>query len=290
MTAFFFDTNSELLWTKAKELNLTNIIKMPYTVCGIEYFYDLGESYDAKWFFDLVRQGNMPITSALNPEDYKTYFEPFFKNGEDIFYLSFSAEMSATFKYMDLAVEELSKTYPNVKFIRYDSKAISMAAGLQVYAAAKAFNEGKSIDEIIELLNELAPRVNAYIVVDDLQHLKRGGRLSGAQAFIAGILKIKPIVKLVVNGTLAVKEKVPGLNKALLSIATETITKVKDLDKYPIVVLDADAKNEGDRLLNMLKEALPNAEIWRQSVGPVIGAHCGPGTVAIVFVGSERPV
>ncbi|MDR0697486.1 MAG: DegV family protein [Christensenellaceae bacterium] len=286
MATLIFDSNSELLWTKAKELNLNNCIRMPYTICDTEYFYDLGEKYDAPWFFNLVRQGNIPITSALNPENYKTYFEPFFKKGEEILYISFSTKMSGTFAYLDTAIAELKAKYPDVKYTRYDTKAISMATGLQVYLAAKAFNEGKSIAEIIKLLDDISPRTHITLIVDDLQHLRRGGRLNTIQTLIGGVLKIKPVIKLLEDGTLGAKDKVNGLNKAIHYLANDAVANAQD--KYPIVVHDADSQIEGDRLGLMIKDKLPDAEIWRQSVGPVIGAHCGPGAIAICYIGSNN--
>ncbi|MFA5449559.1 MAG: DegV family protein [Clostridia bacterium] len=289
MTAFFCDSNCELWWETANSLGIKNIIKMPYTISGEEKFYDLGKDYDAKDFFDKIRKGNIPITSALNPENYKEYFEPFFKAGEDIFYVSFSSEMSATFKYMDMAVAELSKTYPDVKFTRYDTKGISLSAGLLVYIAAKAHNEGKSTDEIIALLDTLKNYTNCSIVVDDLQHLKRGGRLSGFQAFAGGMLNIKPIIKLSKLGTLFSAAKVMGRNKAFATIADEIIADAANT-AYPIAIMDADCRAESDRIAQKIKAALPDVEIWQQSVGPVIGTHCGPGTIGICYIGNkERP-
>ncbi|MDR2267275.1 MAG: DegV family protein [Christensenellaceae bacterium] len=289
MAALFFDSNCELFWTKARELDLTNVIPMPYTICSTEYFYDLGENYDPVWFFNLMRQGNIPISSALNPDNYKTIFEPFFKAGEDILYISFSSKLSGTFAYLDLAIKELSAEYPGVRFTRYDSKGISMSAGLQVYAAAKVYNAGKSIDEIIEMLEELTPRVNSAIIVDDLAHLRRGGRLSGIEAFLGSLRRIKPIIRLMDDGTIAPRDKVMGLNKAITMVANEIAASAKDIDKYPIVVLDADSPDEGDKLANLIKEKLPKAEIWRQPVGPVIGTHCGPGTLGVCYVDGARP-
>ena len=160
MSVIFIDTDSELPFEKAQELNLDDkfIIKMPYTICDKETFYDLGESYDAKEFFSLVRAGNMPITSGLNVEIYKEYFEPFFAQGEDILYVSFSEELSGTFKYHDIAIEELREKYPDAKYRRFDTRGISLVAGLPCYYAVKMHNEGKSNDEIVEFLSEFAPR------------------------------------------------------------------------------------------------------------------------------------
>lgn len=289
MTAFFIDTDCELHYSKAEELGIKNIIEMPYTVCGKEYFYDLGKTYNAKEFFALLREGNTAITSALNPEDYKNYFLPFFEKGEDIFYVSFSSGMSGTFAYMDIAVKELQAQYPDVKFVRYDTKAISMGAGIPTIAAAKLYNEGKSVEEICAYLDDLVPYVNSVIVVDDLQHLKRGGRLSAAAALFGGILKIKPIIKLTKKGTLAALEKVAGRNKAIAVATDEIIANATRLDEHPIVIMHADCEAEAIRAKDKIAAALPTADVWIYEVGPVIGAHCGPGTLGFCFVGKERP-
>ena len=114
MSVLFIDTNCELNYKKAKELGL-NVIRMPYTICDQEYFFDLGENYDPHKFFTLEREGNMPITSGLNAENYKEYFEPFFAKDEDILYVSFSSKLSGTFAYMETAIEELKeKLFPQL--------------------------------------------------------------------------------------------------------------------------------------------------------------------------------
>lgn len=288
MSTLFIDTNCELWWDKAKNLGITNIIRMPYTICNKEYYYDLGENYNAKEFFDLVRKGNTPTTSCLNAENYREYFEPFFKKGEEILYISFSSKMSATFEQLDVAIKELSTKYPDAKFTRYDTKAISMATGLAVYEGAKLFNEGKSIAEIVAFLDTFAPRINVLTTPESLQYLKRGGRLSSGQAIIGGLLQIKPLITLTDEGKLESTGKVNGRNKAINTVANIVIERVQDVDKYPIVIMNADCKDEADRIENKIKAAFPEADIWSQTVGPVIGTHCGPGTIAICYIAENR--
>ncbi|MDD4316807.1 MAG: DegV family protein [Clostridia bacterium] len=288
MSVFFIDTNCELWWEKAKELGITNIIKMPYTICDDEYYYDLGEKYNPKEFYGLVRKGNMPITSCLNAENYKEYFEPFFKKGEEILYVSFSSKMSGTFTFLDMAIKELSEKYPAAKFTRYDTKGISMGAGLSVYEAAKLHKAGKSVKEITDFLDGFILRVNAVFSPDSLQHLKKGGRLSSAQALIGGLLQIKPLIRLNDEGALYSAAKVNGRQKAIGAIAEDVIENIADADKYPIVVLDADCEDDAQKIIQKIKAALPDAEVWHQPVGPVIGTHCGPGTIAVCYVGNSR--
>ena len=290
MSVIFIDTDSELPFDKARELNIASefVIKMPYTICNEERFCNLDEEYDAKEFFTLVRQNNMPITSGLNIEIYKEYFEPYFAKGEDILYVSFSDELSGTFKYHDIAIKELQEKYPNAKYRRFDTKGISMATGIPCYFAVKMHNEGYDNDAIVEFLTEFCPRVNAIFSPNDLFYLKKGGRLSAASAAIGTMLQIKPIIKITADGKLANTAKVNGRMKAINTIAEETVANVKDLDKYPIVILNADCQQDADKLIAKIKAKLPEATIWDYPVGPVIGTHCGPDTIASVYVGTSR--
>ena len=283
MSVFFIDTNCELWWERAKELNITNIIRMPYTICDKEYFYDLGENYDPKEFFNLVRKGNTPITSCLNEENYREYFEPFFKKGEEILYVSFSSQMSSTFESMDKAVAKLKEKYPDARFTRFDTKAISLAAGLAVYEAAKLHNAGKSVEEITKFLDTFIYKTQMVFTPESLKYLKRGGRLSAAQANIGTLLQIKPIIKLNNEGKLFNAAKINGRKKALNYLVNDVIENADD--KYPIAILNADSPEDSDMVEQKIRQALPNAEIWLQPVGPVIGTHCGPGTIGICYVG-----
>lgn len=288
MSVIFIDTNCELNYKTAAELGLTNVIRMPYTICNKEYYYDLGEKYTAKEFFSLVRSGNMPITSGLNSENYKEYFEPFFAKGEDILYISFSSAMSGTFAYLDTAIKELKEKYPEARYQRFDTKGISLAAGIPVYVAAKMHNDGKSNDEIVDYLKDFIYRVNAVCSPNDLFHLKRGGRISAAAAALGTMLQLKPIIRLTDEGKLVNTAKVQGRNKAVNYLAEDVINNVRDTDKYPIVVLNADCPADSDKIVKKLRASLPDADIWIYDVGPVIGTHCGPDTIACVYVGEKR--
>ena len=151
MIHFFYDADSEMSLAVAKEFGIDDpkyFIKMPYTISGELKYCDLITPELSTSFFKKVRAGEMPSTSALNAEEYKEIFEPAFREGGDILYVSFSSAMSATFNHMNIAVKELKEKYPTVTFTRIDSKAISMGTGLAVIAAAKMLKAGKSVDEI----------------------------------------------------------------------------------------------------------------------------------------------
>lgn len=281
MSVIFTDTDCELWYTMMPELGC-EVIKMPYTIDGTEYFYDNGETTDFKDFYARVRGGSMPVTSALNPVQYTELFEPFFKAGEDILYISFSAELSGTFEHMETAVKALSEKYPKAKFRRFDTKNISWGAGLQAYYAIKEFKKGKSLDDVIAFLEKFTNEIGVYFMVDSLQHLKKGGRLTGLQAALGTLLAVKPILT-VNEGKLVVTTKANGLNKAISYLAERVKEKATELDKYPIVILDADSAEAAEKLIAKVKEAVGETEIWHYPVGPVIGTHCGPGTLGIIF-------
>ena len=288
MSVLLCDSNCELWYTTVKELGI-DYIPMPYLYNDREYFYDLGENTDFAAFYSAVRAGAVPKTQALNPENYKDVLEPYFAAGEDVLYISFSHAMSGTFAQLDAALSELKQKYPNRKCIVFDTKSIYLGAGIQVKAAAELKNKGASDEEIISFLNDFTNRVAVYFVVDDLMHLKRGGRLSAASAVVGTLLSVKPVLTTNSQGGLSVYEKVSGRKKAVRSLCEKVARTITDYN-YPVYVLDADCKEEGDELAAMIKARRPEAEIVRQTVGPVIGSHCGPGTLGVIFIADERPV
>ncbi|MDR2091630.1 MAG: DegV family protein [Clostridiales bacterium] len=289
MAVMFCDTNCELWFDKARELDL-KVIKMPYTIGGKEFYYDLGEKTDFKNFYDEMRSGKTPSTSALNADNYKEYFEPYFKAGEDVLYVSFSDKLSATFTFMDQAVAELKEKYPKIKFVRFDTRAISLPAGMQVYLAKKYMDGGHTIDETVEYLKDLTKHIAVEFVVDDLKYLKRGGRISGLQAAVGTLLNFKPILKLSDDGKIVNTTKVNGRTKAITHIVEGIKAKGTDLDKYPIAIIHADCEADALKLKERLTAELnnQNLDIWIQPIGPVIGTHCGPGTLALVYHGTGR--
>lgn len=288
MSVLLCDSNGELWFETVRELGM-DYISMPYCYCDKEYYYDLGENTDFAAFYSAVRAGNIPKTMALNPENYKDILTPYFKAGEDVLYVSFSHAMSGTFNQLNAALAELKEQFPERKCTVFNTNSISLGAGLQMLAAARKKKEGASDEEIVEFLNDFTDRVCMYFSVDDLMHLKRGGRLSAVSAIAGTILSVKPVLTIDAHGGLSVFEKVSGRKKAIRSLAQKVIDGLTDTD-YPVYVADADCKEEGDELAKMISERRPDAQIVRQPIGPVIGSHCGPGTLGVMFVGEKRPV
>ncbi len=288
MSTMIFDSNGELWYTRAEELGL-DYISMPYYIDGQEYFYDLGKATDFRKFYDLVRAGNIPKTQALNPEDYKKFLTPYFERGEDILYISFSHRLSGTFQSLELALRELKESYPDRRCMVFDTNSISLGAGIQVEEAAKLRAKGASDEEILDFLKTFTDRVCVYFVVDDLMHLKRGGRCSGLAAVAGTVLGLKPMLSVGADGGLTVLSKIAGRKKAIRTLAEKVVEELTD-ESCSVYVVDADCPEEGDRLRDLILEKRPNAHVVRQIVGPVIGSHCGPGTLGVIFVGDHRPV
>ncbi|MBD5632014.1 MAG: DegV family protein [Clostridia bacterium] len=288
MSILLCDSNCELWHDKADKLGL-NYIPMPYCYGGEEYAYDLGKNTDFSKFYNAVRGGVIPKTMALNPENYKEILTPFFKAGEDVLYISFSHAMSGTFAQLDSALKELKEEFPERSCTVFNTNSISLGAGIQVEAAAQMKKNGASDNQILDFLKDFTNRVAVYFVVDDLMHLKRGGRLSVTSAVAGTLLSIKPVLTVAADGGLSVYEKVLGRKKAIRTLADKVIKELTGTE-YTVYVIDADCKADGDELERLIKAKRPEAKTVRQIVGPVIGTHCGPGTLGVVFVADKRPV
>ena len=288
MSVLIIDADGELWYTRQEELGV-ECIQMPYSYSGEEYYYDLGKNTDFKKFYSVVRGGEVPKTMALNPAEYVEILEKYFEKGEDVLYVSFSHAMSGTFDHLNTALNQLKEKYPDRKCTVFDTKSISLGAGIQMEYAAELKNAGASDEEIIDKLTAFRDRVAVYFVVDDLMHLKRGGRLSGLAAFAGTLLSLKPILTIDEKGGLKVYEKITGKKKALRKMADRVIADLTGT-QYSVYVIDADCPEEGDALAQMIREQRPDAKIVRQIVGPVIGAHCGPGTIGVIFVADKRPI
>lgn len=283
MSVIFCDTDCELWYTHAQEYDL-KVIRMPYTIDGEERLADLGESEDTTSFYAKMREGASASTAGLNQQIYVDYLEPYFKAGEDILYIAFSSHLSGTFEYLKLAVDELNAKYPGVKFRKFDTLNICMGAGILVYLGAKYCREhGDDIDTTYTYLENIVSKSGIYFVVDDMKYLARGGRITPAKAKIGNLLNIKPVLT-VIDGKLDVCAKQNGTKKAYKYMLDLFAEKYADIDGAPVVIVDADNRGVADEFKNKVLEINPNVTIWQQPVGPVIGAHAGPGTIGIIFM------
>ena len=285
---FMTDSDSDLLFSIADERNIP-VVKMPYILDGQEYFDDNGRAGVEKEFFAKMRAGAAPSTSLLSTPVYIEYFEPVFQAGQDILFIAFSSKMSATINNIFEAREELLKKYPERKMIVVDTLSISAPMTLLLLKAHDMYLAGATMEEIEAWVLENRLRSHAWLTVDDLKYLRRGGRISATSAVFGSMLSIKPILTMGKGGKIEAAEKVQGSKKAMKLLAERVAENIENPGEQTLILLHADAEEEAIKLSEIVKARVPEIkDIRLQIIGPVIGAHCGPGTLAVCFMGRER--
>ena len=284
---FMMDSDSDLPYDLKVKYDIP-VVYMPYALDGKEYFDDLGQTLDHKNYFDRMRQGAVPVTSALNEETYTEYFEPILKE-KDLLFVAFSSKLSCTIQAVYATREKLLKKYPERKFIVVDTLSISMPLTLLALKAHEMYRGGAPIEEVADWLEKNKLRAQGWFTVDDLKYLKRGGRISPTAAAIGSMLDLKPIITETREGTLTAISKQRGRRKAISYMVEQALANLDDPKESVMIILNADCPQDAENLKKELLNKVPELEIRIDNVGPVIGAHCGPGTLAICFMGKHRP-
>ncbi len=282
----FTDATSDLPASFAEQLHVT-VLPMGFTMEEKEYFYIPGNSdMHIETFFEKMRAG-VPVTTAqVNSFTFLEAFEPVLKAGEDILYIGFSSKLSGTVQSAFSAAEELMAKYPERKVIVIDSCSASLGEGLLVYYAAR--KQDLSLDALAKWVEDNKLRFIHWFTVDDLVYLKRGGRISGATAAIATILNIKPVMHVDNEGYLVAVEKVQGRKKSLRALY-ERMEKTVDTKATDTVFIGhCAAKADAEYVATLVHETYPDMMVHIDDIGTSIGAHSGPGTIALFFVGNER--
>ena len=249
---------------------------------------DLGESLSYKEFYNRMRQGATPTTSQVNAHDFEEEFTKHIKNGDSIIYISISASLSGTFNSANIAKNNLLEEYPEAKIELVDSLSASMGQGLLVLKACEMRDNGASIEEIVEWLEENKRKVIHSILIDDLNHLKRGGRISGATATIGSLLNIKPSAYLDDEGKLVQGEKIKGKKKALRFLANEVKERAVETENEVLYICHGDCLEEAEALRDIILQEVKFKDVIINYVGNVVGAHAGPGVLAAIFLGKNR--
>ncbi len=283
------DSDSDLPYALKEQLAIP-VVYMPYALEGREYFDDLGQTLDHKAFYEKMRSGAQPTTSALNETVYEEYFEPILAEGKDLLFIAFSSQLSGTINAMRAARETLLEKYPERKFIIVDTLSISAPQTLLVLKAHEMYTAGADIETVAKWVEDNKLRAQAWFTVDDLKYLQRGGRVSAAAAVVGTMLDLKPILTETREGKLAAAAKVRGRKKAINFIVDKAVENIVDQKESIGIVLHADCREDADKLIALLQSKLPDMTIRVENIGPVIGAHCGPGSLAFCFIGKERPL
>ena len=249
---------------------------------------DLGETLSYKDFYNKMREGATPTTSQINAHEIEEEFIKYIKNGDSIIYISLSSNLSGTFNSANIAKNNLMDEYPNANIYLVDSLSVSVGQGLLVAKACEMRDSGIGAEEIVNWLEENKRKVIHSILIDDLNHLKRGGRISGATAAIGGLLNIKPTLFLDDEGKLIQGEKIKGKKKALRFLVNEVREKAVDTENEILYICHGDCLEEAETLRDMILEEVKFKNVIINYVGNVVGAHAGPGVLAAVFLGSNR--
>ena len=249
---------------------------------------DLGKTLSYKDFYQKMRDGATPTTSQVNAHEIEEAFIKHIKNGDSIIYISISASLSGTFNSANIAKNNLLEEYPEAKIELVDSLSASIGQGLLVLKACEMRDNGASIEEIVEWIEENKRKVIHTILIDDLNHLKRGGRISGATATIGGLLNIKPSAYLDDEGKLAQGEKIKGKKKALRFLANEVKERAVETENEVLYICHGDCLEEAEALRDIILQEVKFKDVIINYVGNVVGAHAGPGVLAAIFLGKNR--
>ena len=247
----------------------------------------LNDEVEPVAFYNRMREGAVAKTAAVNTESFKRAFEEDLKAGKDILYIGFSTGLSTTCNSAAIAAKQLAEVYCDNRVVCVDTLAASAGQGLLVYLAVQKRDAGASIDEVAQYIEDNKLNLCHWFTVDDLVYLKRGGRISPAVAFVGGVLGIKPVMHVDNEGHLVNVFKARGRKAALKGLADKFGETVIDKDG-PIFICHADCDADVETLKTMLKDQYGATVDKVVYTGPVIGAHSGPGTIALFFLGKER--
>lgn len=289
MIKLFIDSDGDFTLQQAKEYGAT-MICMPYQIKNKEYIpYVDFEKFDSHSYYDILRKGTLPTTSALNPEDYIKYFEPEFKKGNDIFYCHFSTVMSGSFNAMRLALEELKEKYPERKFYEIDTKGITIESYIITKQVCEMWKAKKSVEEILKWAETEVDKYACYFFADDLKFFAKSGRVSGIAGFMGGLIGIRPILTMGSDGKMASCGKVKGRINAINKLVDYVEELGVDPKNEELVIGHADALDLVEELIKALETRFGKGLKYDVVVvNPTAGAHCGPDTLGISFHAKHR--
>lgn len=290
MSKFIIMTDScvDLPAKLADELEL-KVIPLSINIEGKVYHNHLDErEITVKEFYDKLRKNIVTTTSMINPNEFKDFMEGYLKEGYDILSISFSSALSGTYNSSIIAKDELLELYPDRTIYTIDSLSASLGQGLLVTYAARLKQAGKSIEEVRDFVEENKLRLSHLFTVGDLNHLRRGGRLSYAKAFLGTVLKIKPLLHVNNEGKLVQTGSTRGRKQSIMKMVERMKDTIENPKDQIIYISHGDVLEEVLELKRTIIKELNVKDVMINHVGPVIGSHSGIGTIAIFYLGSDR--
>ena len=282
------DSTTDLAPEMIRELGV-QVIPLCYLMEGNTYHnIPGGGEMDEPAFYNKLRAGVMSTTTQVNSEEFIAVFTPILEAGDDILYIAFSSGLSGTCQSAHLAKKELEQKFPGRRVEVFDSLCASMGEGLLVYHAAMRKKAGASLDEVLAWLKENVLHLCHWFTVDDLNHLKRGGRVSTATALVGTMLGIKPVLHVDNEGHLIPVSKVRGRKQSLDALVKRMEETAQEPAGQMVFISHGDCLEDARYVERQVREKLGVQQVEVGYIGPVIGAHSGPGTVALFFLGKER--
>ena len=268
--------------------NNIHVIPFTYNIDGQDYTDDLGQTMSYQEFYDRLRNGSISTTSQITSYTFEQTFRSFIDEGYSVIYIGFSSALSETFNNAVMARNNILEENPSADITVIDSKSAAVGLGLIVYYAAEMLKEGKTKEEIVDWVEKNKLKSNHWFIVDSLDHLKRGGRISATVTAIGTLLEIKPILIVNGEGKLEVAKKVRGRKKAIKTLLEVLKEKIINPEEQTIFINHGDCLKDAEYLRDLLLKEVKVKDAVINYVGPIIGSHTGPGMLCMVFLGEER--
>ena len=265
------------------------ILPLTFMVDGVQHqSYLKGEKTDLKQFYTMMREGKVITTSLPNMQESEKTLRAIADSGKDILYLGFSSALSGTYAATELLLKQIAFDYPDRTFISEETFAASGGQGMLVYLACKKAKDGASIEEVAQFVRDTRDHLCHWFTVDDLMFLFRGGRVSRTSAWAGTLLNIKPVLHVDNAGALIPMEKVRGRKKSVKALVDHMEKTAIDPKSQTIFITHGDCIEDVEALKAEITERFGITDFVVNYVDPVIGAHSGPGTLALFFVGTEK--
>lgn len=282
------DSSANLLDSTIEKNNI-KILPLTFMIDDIQHAsYSTNQKTDLAKFYKMMREGKVITTSLPNLQESREMLESILESGEDLYYIGFSSGLSGTFTAIDLILKELAAAYPKRKIYSSDTLAASYGEGMIVCYAIDKRNGGQSIEEVYNWVEENKLHVAHWFTVDDLHYLERGGRVSKTAAFAGTMLKIKPVLHVDDEGHLIPMEKVRGRRKSLDALVAHMEESAISPSSEKVFISHGDCEEDAIYVANKVKEKFGVKEVSINILDPVIGAHSGPGTMALYFIADKR--
>lgn len=286
-TVILVDSCSDL---PLEYIEKNNVVYIPFTyeIGGTEYNDDFGKTVNYKEFYEKLGRGEMSKTSQVNVYRYYEEFKKHISDGNSIIYVGFSSGLSGSINNANIAKDQIIEKFKDADITVVDTRSASIGEGLLVYYAYEMLKKNYSKNEIVQWLEENKLKMNHWFTVEDLNHLRRGGRISSTAAVVGTLLNIKPILDINDDGKLITVEKVKGRKKALKTLVEKLSERIVNPEEHVVGISHGDCIQDAEYVRDLILEKYKVKDFLINNIGPVVGSHTGPGAVTLCFLGESR--